>query len=677
MLLSKPVKKKNNKTMRVRLKTGGFLLILIGFSLLGMIPAGLRILSHGPNLAGDAIHYLSMANAFFSGDNYDVSGYFDITSWPPLFPILLALAAKFLSLTPLDVAGAVNLTAFGLTIFVVGKWLSQRLESRFVVMWCLLAIIFSNVINDMVVWAMSEPLFFLFVTLSLYQTDKFLSEGKRASLLWAAIFTCLACMTRYSAVVLVFTVCLLLIIQRNVTFSKKVKHTVIFLPVAMLPLSLWLLKNYLFYGKAISERRLSTTSLLPSVQENIRLSFEVLEGWQIPLIALIALLPYGLFLCWKVQERCNQSFIVVNAGFTFVYFVFIFTMLTILKDGTSLDDRYLSPLFIPLVCVTALILDGLLGYLRKRKTKKRGGGVKKYIAGFRSAVRGSTFSIALITVLSFWIIHTGFDFIDETAENIKRPRSVGAGKFWNQSPIIQYLNAHPTDGDIFSNFPEVVHLFHKMNSSQGKAKPLPVSKDYLEFSVLDRQIEDHDYLVVHYFYNSIWATDYDAAHMRGLPWLEPVIELPNGVIFKKTDKNHSEVIERHRQLYDETISAKATIHLRSKFGFDMYIDTNKNTLTYVKSRSYAKSRCSYADTQAKFFLHIYPKNRDDLSESRRPQGFDNLDFYFYQYGVRFDGKCMAVVPLPEYQISSIRTGQYTNEGPIWERAAIMSLRGMF
>ena len=84
--------------------------------------------------------------------------------------------------------------------------------------------------------------------------------------------------------------------------------------------------------------------------------------------------------------------------------------------------------------------------------------------------------------------------------------------------------------------------------------------------------------------------------------------------------------------------------------FDIYI--NDNTLTY------AKEPCARADTEATFFLHLIPTNVNDLPDHRQQHGFDNPDFDFEAHGERFEGKCLATVPLPAYGISGIRTSQY-------------------
>ena len=91
--------------------------------------------------------------------------------------------------------------------------------------------------------------------------------------------------------------------------------------------------------------------------------------------------------------------------------------------------------------------------------------------------------------------------------------------------------------------------------------------------------------------------------------------------------------------------------------FDLY--RYDNTLYYFKES------CARGDTVDRFFLHIVPARGEDLLAERRPHSFSNLDFDFNRRGHWFDGKCLAVVELPDYPIAEIRTGQFTAEGTIW------------
>ena len=85
--------------------------------------------------------------------------------------------------------------------------------------------------------------------------------------------------------------------------------------------------------------------------------------------------------------------------------------------------------------------------------------------------------------------------------------------------------------------------------------------------------------------------------------------------------------------------------------FDVYL--GENTLVYVREP------CSPADTEAPFFLHLFPAHVNDLPDHREQDGYADRGFSFNKRVSIYDGKCLAEVPLPGYAISEIRTGQYT------------------
>ena len=75
-----------------------------------------------------------------------------------------------------------------------------------------------------------------------------------------------------------------------------------------------------------------------------------------------------------------------------------------------------------------------------------------------------------------------------------------------------------------------------------------------------------------------------------------------------------------------------------------------------------RAPCSAGDVEARFFLHFYPEDAADLPAGRRNSGFENRDFDFRHYGDFFAEACLARVPLPDYPISRIRTGQFRPGG---------------
>ena len=91
--------------------------------------------------------------------------------------------------------------------------------------------------------------------------------------------------------------------------------------------------------------------------------------------------------------------------------------------------------------------------------------------------------------------------------------------------------------------------------------------------------------------------------------------------------------------------------------YDLYL--TDDALVYIKDP------CVESDTEPKFFLHVFPERAGDLPADRREIGYDNLDFNFLLHGAPIDGLCAARVPLPEYPVASIRTGQFGEGGELW------------
>ena len=82
---------------------------------------------------------------------------------------------------------------------------------------------------------------------------------------------------------------------------------------------------------------------------------------------------------------------------------------------------------------------------------------------------------------------------------------------------------------------------------------------------------------------------------------------------------------------------------------------------------YAKDQCSLEDDEPTFFVHLAPVDMNDLPSHRKQYGFDGFNFDFRNH--LLDGEvCVARLELPvrDYAIAAIRTGQFTSEGKIWE-----------
>ena len=83
--------------------------------------------------------------------------------------------------------------------------------------------------------------------------------------------------------------------------------------------------------------------------------------------------------------------------------------------------------------------------------------------------------------------------------------------------------------------------------------------------------------------------------------------------------------------------------------------------------TYDRAPCTPTDTDAPFFLHLFPTDVNQLPDWARKHGFENRDFAFADRGgALLENRCIVSVALPDYDIARIRTGQYTDAGRIWE-----------
>ncbi len=95
--------------------------------------------------------------------------------------------------------------------------------------------------------------------------------------------------------------------------------------------------------------------------------------------------------------------------------------------------------------------------------------------------------------------------------------------------------------------------------------------------------------------------------------------------------------------------------------FDLHLDGR--TLTWVIES------CRPEDTWRTFLLEVVPAGPDDLPRRRRERGWLPMGFQFGQFGVRFDGWCLARRTLPDFPVRALRVGRWLREAGGWRREA--------
>ena len=550
----------------------GFTVFLVALSISSAILVLMREVTHGVGLGYDSMHYISGANKLLDGNFF-----FGYTAFfPPLYPILLALTS-FSVLDPRDVAGPLNAAAFGLTVYIAGQWLRNRVESHFLVTWGCFAVALSIPLANIASKALSEAIFVLFSILALTRIDKFLNTNLLSHLVWAALYTALACMTRYAGITLIITIVLLLFFYHNLKLTQSIRRIFTFLLIALTPLGLWLLRNLVLTG-TLTGHRGSSVSGIQNILEQIN---EVVSKWVFPdllvnriealiqrlcpyippgtmnfiaealtgfgMLALIIATAYGLSRLYKDTKSWNKWGPFYSFGtFSIVYTIFMTTTWLIYNIEPP-TDRMLCPVYIPLLFITVFTMDRLIRYEQERKLSRI---INDWpIIRSISPAGVNIASGILIIVLCFWLILVVKLNVTYIGQSDTGRYSGFAAPRWTHSETIQYLQRTQIDGVVYTSGPATIYFnlpgqkvtrypFHVPREMYSEPTSLNIFFLPRRWQKLIQRIEVEDattneaHIVWFYGKESLRSRDYSPQQLGALPSIETVAELSDGVIFR-------------------------------------------------------------------------------------------------------------------------------------------------
>ena len=616
-----------------------------------------REVTWGVALHWDSGAYLAAARNLLAGNGFHLFNGSPYTRWPPLYPLLLAVASLDV-FDPLAVAGPVNAVIFGLTIFVVAQYLRRRLESRFLVVWAALSLALAAPLARSASWAMTEPLFILLATLALIRTDDYLTGSKTSSLAWAAVCAALAWQTRYLGAAVVAAVALFLLCQRGARPAQRARRAAGFALAAAAPMALWLARNRLYAGSATGPRNAAPYSL-PEVLSDLGRGFADWVYFDLPLVPSVEwlrLVPAagllavgGAFIVIGAATRRSMPRMpfdwrpcYVFGGFALIYFMLTSAAVMLGATFHGFQARFLTPMYVPLLVTAAFALDRLLSSVRQHPLPLLGR-VPPRVAG-----------AVVIAALCVWTVGA----VEPGAREIARINSCntcqGYLSYQADSETVKHLRQHPIEGVVRSNMPVVLYLH--TDDATASYDYLPVWDEELQrWSVVP---QDYEYVV---WFNDSRDSDYDLARLRAWFGLVPVAELADGAVFvvvkDSADPRRIALEAAIAAGNFEAIVAGDSVRLAARSVFDLYFDDDANTLTYFKEP------CATDDVTARFFLHVEPSDPADLPDRR--YHFANLDFDFSAHGALLNGRCTAVVAF-DYEISHLRTGQFLGGNHLWD-----------
>ena len=615
----------------------GFTLAIAAVALLGAAAVLYRQTAYGASTTADSAHYVAMASNVLAGHGFlsFYGGY--PPHWPPLTPMLYAVFS-FGVFHPLAVAAPLNAAIFAGAVFALGAWLRRRLESRLVVIWACLAVVFAPSIVGMFDWALSEPPFILLSTLALYCADRHLEDGRRSSLAWAAAMSALACLSRYLGVSLVVAIAGMVILRRGAARRERLSNAAAYSAVSLLPMTVWMARNWFNEGTLAGNREARETAW-----EHIPLMLDAMADWRlahIPIpgaegaaawivacaLALTAALTLFALLRWRRTGESRLALAPLAVGFAFAHAALTLIGMT---SGIADDlDRYVSPLYIPLLAAAALALDRALSWARRR-------GRLDGSAKAKTVRRAAT---ALIAGLAAWTAFGAYVSALDARDRADGHQEGRTARVFHQSETIAYLREAlgAEAGTVFSNEPLQAFL-----ASAGRGLYLPPPYEWSGMSAEARRRRGADGETLIAWFHDGLRTEYGASAFRFSPGFKPLGDFQDGEVF------------RLKPGYPPSDPRDG--NSLSLSYYDVYL--SGGALTWVRQP------CSDDDAMGAVELSVNLLDPAHLPPEARDAGAIDMNFAFSVFGAKLGDLCVARRSLPNHPIKSVRTGQQIHAAP--------------
>ena len=412
----------------------------------------------GTGTSPDSVAYIGAARSLLQGDGLSVpfgeSINAPMTHHAPLYPLLLALPGLF-GADPVVNARWWEILLFGSNLLFAGAVLKTLFrDSLWIPVWGTFFILTANPMLEIHLMAWTEPVFILLGMAGLFILAEYLSRPRKLILAAASLLIGLAFLARYSGAALVIAGAVAIFLWGGKKWQAKLLDIAILGLISCLPIIFWMLRNLSVSGTATNRQ----FAFHPIGRGHLWQSLSTLSSWLlipagthslIKLIPWLALFAAGLFVfaaSWRQgrygpalprlgetpREACFLGILVV---YLIAYAVFTAASLSFFDANTPLNNRILSPIYLPVL---------ILAMYTTREFSRRLSKSLPFQLGF----------IAVGLVLSsFYFLHDvswieqlhlqGTGYLDST---------------WRHSQVMAYLQTLPPGVPIFSNAPEPVYL---------------------------------------------------------------------------------------------------------------------------------------------------------------------------------------------------------------------------
>jgi len=449
----------NDNEMQLKV-TNLYKKIILG--ILGFFGAGIVFFltnQFGTGITPDSVVYISVARNLAEGNGFLTYNGLPLVMEPPLYSILLAIIKIITFLDPHISAGYVNAILLGLIVFMSGLIMLRHLQSFGLILLGTISVLISYSIIQASLMALSESLFIFLTLLFFYYLDKYQSSGNYSSLFVFSLVAALACLTRYTGIIILITGLMGILFWGKKNIKVRLSDAGIFILIAIVPIGIWLTRNYFISGTLVGQRGTSSYSLF----ENIRFWYRTILPWYLPanstaVYPIYLLLVITLLIVYIPNKVKSLYWSSTRLICPLLIFMIFYSGLIIISSTTTaydqISDRLLSPIYVPILIILVMLSDKLLTWLTK------------------------SFRLKTITVLLFiCFIH----LIKSQGGNTRRVieeyvnlSGCGYGsELWKKSETIEYLTQHeglPGRFTLYSNEPEAVYFLTNYKATRSPAK---------------------------------------------------------------------------------------------------------------------------------------------------------------------------------------------------------------
>lgn len=401
--------------------------------------------TYGPSMAQTGLHNVAAAESLLSGAPLETSRGELFTLWPPLMPLAFAAGARA-GLEFADVALAGNVLACFVLLFGVGYLVWMASASLLA---SLLAQVFLMAVPPLfrsMVTIQTEPWFLALVVAGALTAVLHLETRRSSWLIASACCLALAALQRYvGAVFCVLTALFLVSAGDDRPLGARLRRSALFLGASILPLFVWMVRNYLGVGHPTGPRDESYTGYT----ENTLRALETVRGWFVPaswpdLLASLLLASLAVGALAAVVSRRRAALLAALLAAVYPPFMVIY------GSNAHLDPLG-SRLMLPCLPFLAVLVAGGFGWLVRCPTG-------------RARLAGRVGLVALGVVAAFGLRPTAARALTCHQGELGGIES----RQWSESELVGQLAELDLSPPVYSNLPELVTYYAGV-----PAEPLP------------------------------------------------------------------------------------------------------------------------------------------------------------------------------------------------------------